>query len=374
MEESNRNTGTVTWITYKNLGTYLQAYALQNIILSLGYNNEIISDTNVISHKSCKFFLKKLLRGAKSLFSINKIRFYFGQRQSFRCYETFRTRFLKINNKWKTTNELNKKYDLFLCGSDQIWSPILPFDPFYYLGFSSKIKVAYAPSVGTNYYPENRKKIVKKYIEDFDFLSVRENRGKELLGTFVEKNISVVLDPTLLLDQVQWRRIGVEDLKQEKNILCYFLTFNRVYMDKIQHFSQTHGLPLHIIITDYRFLKYADVPLYLGPSEFISKINSAMYVFTDSFHGTIFSILFEKKFFTLERFQENASNNQNSRVHDLLDKLDLGMCLIKYGQLDVEKLQFLSINFDNVSEKLTRLRLESINYLKKALQYETNNM
>ena len=369
MEQKAPKIGTVTWISYYNLGTYLQAYALQRVVISLGYTNEIISDSKYV-HSQTQSLLRKFRRSLQELVSSDRAKFSKSIQKSHYQFEDFMANHLIVNKKWQTFDELNKTYDIFLCGSDQIWSPILPLNPFYYLGFCHRRKIAYAPSIGVGYFPETRKKQVKGYIDSFNFLSVREAVGKKLLESFIDKPISVVLDPTLLLDQSEWQKLRTKNVITKKNILCYFLTFNKKYIEKIKEFSKKQNLLLSIVITDYRFLRYADIPLFIGPSEFLAEIEDATYVITDSFHGTVFSVIFKKKFLTVERFPENTSNNQNSRIHNILHQLGLVNHLIKYGMLNLEEKFPHPFNFEETSKKLSLLKRESLDYLQKALNHE----
>ena len=363
------NTATVTWISYNNLGTLLQAYALQKVLGSLGYKNEIISDEKIIHQHKRRPFILRLRSNLWRLFSGNCFRYYRGQRQANLLFNEFRVNNLKVNYDWCSESELHKKYDIFICGSDQIWSTILPFNPFYYLCFTTKPKIAYAPSIGADFYPESRKKEVKPYLDKFNSLSVREEIGKILISSFINKQISVVLDPTLLLDQSDWKVFLNPNGNDSNNkVLCYFLTFNKSYIEKVLSFAKQNRIPLYIIITDQRFIKYADVPLYVGPKEFISEIATASYIFTDSFHGTIFSILFKKQFLTFERFKKGAGNDQNSRVHNLLMKLELNHCLIKFENSNEKNLSFPIINYNHVFQKLNCYRKQSFSFLKNALE------
>lgn len=369
------NTGTVTWTSYNNLGTLLQAYALQKVLYSLGYRNEVISDEKITLQHKRRPLVLRICSNLWRLFSADFFRYYWGQKRINKLFNEFRESHLKINNDWISENELHKKYDVFICGSDQIWSTVLPLNLFYYLRFTTKPKIAYAPSIGANFYPESRKQAVKPYLDKFNSISVREEIGKQLISSFINKKISVVLDPTLLLDQSGWKEFLTPNRETTKNkVLCYFLTFNKKYIDRVLSFAKQNRIPLYIIITDQRFIKYADVPLFIGPKEFISEVASASYIFTDSFHGTIFSILFKKQFLTFERFKTGTTNDQNSRIHNLLTKLELNDCLIRFENSNEKNLCFPNINYDHVFQKLNCYREQSLAFLKNALEDSKKNV
>lgn len=194
-------TATVTWITFHNFGTYLQAYALQHVLRGLGYNNRIIDDKAIIDKKFPPAPPRKL-----SLYWDIRIRLaklYHNIRgdiprlpTSEALYQNFRNQYLLIDSNFTTPEELNERYDIFIAGSDQIWYPNEEiFDPYFYLDFARKKKISYAPSVGASEYPEAFIPRTKPLIERFDHLSVREQRGKELLASFIDKDIEVVLTP-----------------------------------------------------------------------------------------------------------------------------------------------------------------------------------
>lgn len=365
---TKRKTATVTWIKYQNFGTYLQAYALQQVILSLGFQNEILDDSSV-GYEKKKYTLKRI---AKNLYFLIKksilFNFYFQRRSSIKSYQHFRKKYLRINENVSSLGLIADKYDMFICGSDQIWFPSENiFNPYYYLNFTQKKKIAYAPSIGTTVYPEYFKFIVKPLLEQFSFLSVREKEGADILAEFLNKPVTTVVDPTLLLAKSHWERFITDtDQKREDYILCYFLTPNEWYLDYIKKFAARKKLPVKIFATHDKYINWKDL-LFAGPEEFLNAIYKSTYLFTDSFHGSIFSILFEKRFYTFQRFKEGSKFNQNSRVRNLFRLLELEDYFL--GVDDFEKIDSLPFpDYQKVKMLLEQYRQESITYLKNALE------
>lgn len=357
-------TATITWIAYKNYGTYLQAYALQQIIKKLGHENHIIYDSHFARYAPNEItvkqriieFLKMVLKGKNHLTHF--------------LYKSFARRYLKIDYNVKSIEGLGNKYDAFVCGSDQIWSPYLEFEPYYYLGFPAKKKIAYAPSVGTSNVSEEYIKNVTPYLSQFNSLSTREFVGSEILARYLERPVKTVLDPTLLLSAEDWRRI-LKNLKDKDYLLCYFLTPNQWYVDAAKAYAEKYQLKLYIFATDSMYEAIADKMIYGGPREFLSYINNAKMVFTDSFHATIFSILFHKEFLTFKRFEDGKGKDQNARIYNLFESL--GISSIFIGIKDVEEIHKQRINdWKVIEDKLSKLRKDSIHYLKTALSDEHN--
>ena len=358
------NTATVTWISYRNFGTFLQAYALQQSLIKIGCCNRILSDKKIVDTffpNNWKSIISNFVNRATSLFNA----FEKGQRRSNRAYDDFARRFLKIDYDWKNFEELNHKYDIFICGSDQIWSPIVPFDAYFYLDFTTKKKIAYAPSIGSSVYPQEKVSQIKPYLLKFSHLSIREEQGKEILEKQFGLTCQTVLDPTLLLDKEEWEKfITVE--KDQNYILCYFLTFNEVYWKFVQQFANEKGLLLKALIIHPQDLNYVDEPLYVGPKGFLNAIKNSRYFFTDSFHGSVFAVHFEKQFVAFKRFKETSEQNQNSRIVNLFKKL--GLTDLFVSESDLSKVNIdTKIDFSAVKEKLSLEQSKSLKYLQQAI-------
>lgn len=364
----------ITWVKYLNFGTFLQAYALQQIIRRLGYDVSILDDSSIFEEgviiKKFQFLrlIYRCLYSGLSDISCYGINYFYLIKKERRYYRLFRKYYLNIDSNVLPLNKLDQKYDIFVCGSDQIWYPSMNiFSPYYYLSFTNKRKVAYAPSIGTTKYPFCFVEKVKPLLQRFDAISVREKVGAEIIGSIVGREVDAVLDPTLLLTGEEWGRLlSSERLYKRKYILCYLLSYNETYVRYVQNFAREHALSLVTFVLPGRKCIPSDKVLAAGPCEFLSAIHEAEFVFTDSFHCTIFSLLFKKRFCTFKRFSDDASNNQNSRIDNLLGILNLKSYFIGMGQLDAVK-NLSPIDYEAVEATLQSERKRSIRYLKDAL-------
>ena len=354
-----QRTATITWIAYENYGTYLQAYALQHKLKELGYQNHILYDSyfakyvsNSVSLKQrLKNIIKAIIRGKSDLTHLK--------------YKYFAYRYLDIDYNIKSIEDLGDKYDTFICGSDQIWSPYLDFEPFYYLGFEAKKKIAYAPSLGTGECDELYMKNAIPQIRRFDFISVREKKSASLLSKYIDKEIITVVDPTLLLNSVEWDKLTCK-IKEKEYIVCYFLTPNKWYMDYVKAYALKYNMKLLCFRNQPVYENLTNDLIDGGPIEFISYIKNANIVFTDSFHASIFSLIFHKNFFTFKRFKDGEEFDQNTRIYDLFASLNIRDRFL--GEEDLDVLDNLkAVNWYEVDKKIKQMRHISIDYLEKAL-------
>ena len=368
-------TATVTWISWNNYGSLLQAYALQHTLKLLGYDNHIISDERLV-------YPHKYNQADSPISPLQKTRRFLGfwkhflRYKSFRndyytklYFDRFRNEYLIIDNEYSSSYELGKKYDAYIAGSDQIWHPSKNiFKPFYYLDFTNRKKISYAPSLGTSVYPNEYKDVVKELLSSFNHISIREKKGEELLSSFIEKDITTVLDPTLLLSKNEWNKIVPKTKQNKKYAIGYFLTFNQEYINWTILDAKKRNIKLFFFHINPHVYEYSNNVVAAGPREFISYIKEADFVYTDSFHATVFSILYEKDFLTFKRFKDGSENDQNSRLENLFQLTN-----IKDRYIDTEDLSFVSstkIGKDVLANALHNIETErqhSISFLKKAL-------
>lgn len=234
----------------------------------------------------------------------------------------------------ETIIETNKEFDLFVCGSDQIWNPRLANPYVFGLGFTNKNKVSYAASIAVNEISECEFDELCKYICRLNFVSIREERYKRRIEEKLKIKTSIVVDPVFLLSAEKWR-----DAKRQskahygiggKYIFAYLLGDNQKHREYIKKIAKKNNLkivyiPYSVVYSksghladrcfgDYRISK-------CDPFDFLDLIDNAELVITDSFHASAFSIIFHKDFYSLERVV--GRNNMNSRLETLLYDLEL---------------------------------------------------
>ena len=357
----------ITWNTYHNFGTFLQAYALQQYLYALGYENKILDDHIIIGNNvNWKFKIKKIL------WALSRKSYRIYARSSYnsdKLFDNFKKEYLNTDNNIMPLIDLDKKYDIFICGSDQIWNPFLlenPKQTFYYAAFSKKKKIAYAPSIGVSDIPSQYKEKVRTLISSFCNLSLREDQGVESISKIVPKEVIKVVDPTLLLSREEWEKILPKNTNTEKYVLGYFLTPNTLYINATIAYAKRKSLKFKLFFTDESYLKYDCDLISAGPIEFLNNIKYAEFLFTDSFHGSIFAKIFHIQFFTLKRFG-NIEKGQDSRVENLLDLFGL-----RYRLIENENIKDLvdspNIDFEKVDYNVSRYINESKKYLKGGLK------
>lgn len=347
--------GIITWHYYPNFGSALQAYALHTYINNRGGDAMLI---NYVRGKKPTFYKLRLC-----LSHFDRLIPRFLSKKIHYRFLSFERDFFKETRIVSTKQDLSlltQDFDVFICGSDQIWAPNV-FDETYMLSFvpSGKKKISYAASIGLPTIPNEVKAIYKKLLSNFDAISVREQQGQELLKKEFNIDSVVVLDPTLLITNDQWKRIAIYPTHPPKYILCYFLGKNEEHRLLAEQFAKKLQLKI-ICLSRYSIDKRSTfiTDVDAGPREFIGYIQNAEYIITDSFHGLCFSINLNKDFYVVNRFSSSDPINQNSRIENILRVLDLKGRLIESLPTNIE-----SIDYDKVNKLLAENRMYSYQFL-----------
>ena len=375
----------MTWFKYRNFGTALQAVALPYVLEKAGYNVELINYRTrpigrVLSRRYPLF--KKACSKLKSLYYGSRI-----NQEREKKFDMFlqRVSFSAPANTYSELRKLSGQYDAIICGSDQIWSP-LNFDDKFYLSFvhEKSKKIAYAPSFGVSQIedPDIEAKI-KTLIEGFEYLSVREQQGAELISKLCGKHPLVVLDPTLLLSKDEWDDVAdvgkttslIQQKLPEKYAISYFLGNGTKYCKYLKAFSKRTGMPIYSVPMQNRYgvdnKNIFEIPFEVGPAEFVALIKGAEHVITDSFHAFSFGVLYDRKVTVFERFKKGDSQNQNSRIHNLANLLSLSDRVVEYDNVKTIESQ-LEIDYSHVALKLSQLKNQSLNYLLSSVAEASN--
>lgn len=367
-----KNVGTITFHASHNYGSVLQAYALAKVIEKQGHNVKIINFRSK-EQKDCytlykKYYgLKGALRNIYQHLISNKLK------KRYRDFEDF------INNVLPVTEEVNDKnqikkfastFDCYVCGSDQIWNPACQdFSSVYYLDFvEGKKRIAYAPSLGKVDFDGEHSELIKRLLKNVDDISVREKHGKEFLEKITDKPVELVCDPVVLLGRQGWEEAISSNKIKKPYMFVYFLENNhgdRSYIDLI---SKTLGLKVVILNENIKDMfknyikKYDTLPL-----EFVSLIKNAKFVYTNSFHATAFSAMFNVPCASMIAKNEKVNNNNDSRKIDFLTALGLENSL-KKSLTREEVIKITKTDFSKANEKLEKIRDKSKNYLIKAIE------
>lgn len=360
--------GIMTWHYYPNFGSALQAYALQTMIRRLGY------DVRIINYRNPKFGTPHPAKDrVKCLIGQVCETLGMGVPGSINSFLLFQDRYMRQTRPLLTMEEYGRairEYDTVVYGSDQIWAPNV-FNPIYMggglpgTGRRPRRLVSYAASVGLDTIPEDKRAQYRRLLATFHAVSLREDEGSALLKAECGIESSVVADPTLLLSCADYRAISRE--VQGINtpyIFCYFLNKNHAYADPIKAYARDRGLKVYGVSAMEDDAAWMELLHNVGPCEFISLIDHAAMVFTDSYHGTIFSLLMHKNLRTIERFSAQDPICQNSRLRQLCRYFHMDGLVCHAGDEIVDT----GYDYGVFETELQRLRTLSMEYLKTALQ------
>lgn len=376
----------------QNYGGVLQAYALQKAIENLGYNSEQISflkdnqdclsnriRSRLGSESKLKLIDWILNRCWRKL--ISKLAgFIFGRKMD-GCLQIRKNKFQSFREEIPHSDEFTSstitncvdRYAAFICGSDQIWKPgvlcsefMLDFVP------KEKVKMSYAASISRSNLSQVDIERLVCGINQLNAVSLREKQDVELLQKYTNKEISWVLDPTLLLDRKEWEKLSVCVPIEGPYLFCYLLgndsTQRRIILKTAR---MMHMKIVSIPFADgkYNFvdLKFGDIKIGdAGPLEFLSLIKNAHIVITDSFHATVFSSIFDRDFYVLERAEEPT---MNTRILSLLEILEVSERFVKTNELADKIINGIQ-TAPSSGRKLSQMRSLSMAYLKKGLSQE----
>lgn len=375
----------------KNYGSMLQAYATQKILDEMGVDNETICIDGLsgeIKKAKLKYFFGKVLDKdvLKNKFIVVKHKTF--ERINFngfkgniylrnKSFEKFSKRF-NISCKYTSFKDLNmkcKNYSHVIVGSDQLWLPSNIAADYYTLNWvpDEINKISYATSFGVSKLDKKFEKLAEKFLKRINYLSVREKSGKDLIKNISGINAQVVCDPTLLFTGEDWMEIqNNKSIIDGNYIFCYFIGNNPEHRNFAKELKKNTGYKIVALqhIDEYIFSdeKFADEsPYNIDPSDFINLIRNAQYVCTDSFHGSVFSILNSKRFFAFRRFKSTNKGSTNSRLDSLFNLLELEDRLLN-GNENIREYLEKTIDYDAVHKKLSDFRNESKKFLKEALE------
>ena len=382
--------GIVSCYFKDNYGSMLQAYATQKKLNDFNLENETFNiDQNIDFKLGKKKFYKSQITNIKfikSKFGMLKLRFY--KRINKKLNKNILKRKMKfkefrkeinLTKPFLTYNELNeasKKYSSIIVGSDQLWLPVNVVSDYYTLNWvqNNVNKVSYSTSFGISKIPNKYQELYKKFLKRINKISVREQDGCKIVKNLIGKEATMVCDPTMLLTKEEWEKIQDEKpIVEGKYILCYFLGKNIYHRKFAEKIKEKTGYKIVSLNHCDEYVKYSDkfadiIPYDIGPKEFLNLIKNAEYICTDSFHGTVFSIINNKKFFTFERYNnKNGKISTNSRIYSLLEKMKLQDRILN-GKENIEDIINRKINYKEVNEKLNEFRTESEKFLKEALE------
>jgi len=395
VKHMSKKVGILTFHWANHFGATLQAWALNKLLIDMGYEAEIINFLSRLAlvhsrvlkpSKLAKKHLtsgNSLVKGAYRV-ALEPISYIYNLKNSMHknsLFDYFRRCFMKVSSKAvNNINELKQeclKYDICLVGSDQVWNPdFLSYSDFAYLlpfRLEGVKKVAFSVSIATEDIPSVIRKLYKATLSDFSFISLREKTHCRLLSLLLGREVYNTLDPTLLVDIESYEAIMNKDmpLPYDKYILVYNLELSilplaRKLADTIKlpviiyHKPRVHPITRKSSFSEY--FKTATFFSFEGPREFLTLLRNAELVITDSFHGTALSILFEKPLITAI-----TTSKIKSRILDLLELFELKKRLFTPRKA-LREIIHEPIDYTHVRKLLNDARRNSLELLTTALK------
>lgn len=383
--------GVVTWFSYENYGTKLQAIALQEYLKKIGAEPILLNFTppEEVQNKKKKTWTKKCeeLTSIKDLLIKihNKCYRYaenIGRSKYKREIDERKNKFKEIISSMCVLSEeidtvekyinICNQMDCLIFGSDQIWNPNW-FHPFYYADFNAirTKKIAYAASIGVSEISEERKNSYRKSLASFHSIGIREKTGQQIIREVCTQNVEQVVDPTLLHTRDEWDtllRIKQEEADSSEDYICvYFLGENLKHWKTVYSIAKRENLKVKIIPNvGSSYLRKGQVLANASVQDFVKTIRNAKYIFTDSFHATVFSVLYNCNFYTFERFSSGNELSQNSRIFDFLSSLNLEKRILGYNTFEIREVS--KIDYEVINEKLHELIQKSKDFLNKSMR------
>ncbi len=372
MEKECKKVGIVTLTGDNNYGQSLQNYALIQTLNGLGISSKTV--------KQNLFY--NCYKGMKE----NKIRFAFAKS----VYSSLlRLKANKKNKRIKSFDIFNKSidfisyneskvfkkkidnFDYIICGSDQIWNMefVKAQVDFYFAKFVPQQKrIAYSASIGTDDISQDMVSYFNEAVLEFKDISVRENRGAQIIKKYTNREVLTTVDPTLLLSAEKWRDVEKSVDINGKYILTYFLGNKS---DEIERYINKIAKENDCKIVNLYGEKYCylnDSAYNYGPSEFLWLVDNCELMLTDSFHGCCFSVIFNKPFRWFSRCEEHISS-MNSRMETLFEKLQLDDKFI--GNTE-EYDGLFDVDYSKTEELILKEQEFAYKYLKGALNLNEN--
>ncbi len=388
-----KKVGIVSCYFKDNYGSMLQAYATKKIL----DNNNIPNETIVIEGNKDfkkgkrKYYLSQILNFSfiKSKLGMIKMKFdkkfnkELGRNIKLRTqkYKEFRKEFnySVACTDYKGLSQIaEENYCDIVLGSDQLWLPVNVVADYYTLNWvpDNINKISYSTSFGVSSVPKKYVGLYDKFLKRINHLSVREESGVKLIKDLTNLDAKLVCDPTILLTKEEWEDVAVEErIIKDKYILCYFLGNNIQHRKFAERLKEKTGYKIVSLNHADEYVKYSDLfaditPYDIGPKEWINLIKNAEYVCTDSFHGTVFSIIFNKMFFNFRRHNPKNKNNTNSRLDSLLNIAGISTDRILTGEENIDKVLKYEIDYKIVNKNINEFRVDSKKWLLNSLTYK----
>ena len=377
--------GILTFSSADNYGSVLQAYALLEAIRRITdqekYIVEIVPYRNNDQRKMYATYnqvsdVRSLLKNA---YIAVKYAHKMNQRRN--SFDEFRTKYLNIEQKalfsdWKKSGH----YDAIVTGSDQIWNTRIPdFDYVYMLSQTplETKRISYAASMGGIEYSQTdeEKEMIAKLISKYSGISVREQVAQNMIHRSIstDLDIKIHIDPTFLLDRNEWNQLTTRRFDHEKYIFFYSIDYNDDSVDIAKWYGKQFNLPVYVVFsTQKSYKKCNGIIKWAGthdPADFPALVRDSEFVLSGSFHGSVFSIIYNKPFYRIKR-SINGKSIEDDRIHTLFSLLDVEDREIDKASYKKQADRLLNCDYSNVNMQISEQKKRSISYLKQMILEE----
>ena len=368
--ESEFKTGLLTFYHIHHYGAALQAAATKWSVEALGAPCDIL---HYYVNQNNALFRRPDSIG-KAVSDVHTAFHYPALKRRYNRFDAFEKDVLQVGQRryesFDELREANLSYPLLISGSDQIWNPLIfpdrRFDPVFFGQFSYARKIAYGPSFGLPRLPDGMGAELRDYLASYSHISVREQAGRDIVRDATGQDVPVVLDPVLLRTASQWSAAAAPPDASPNGpyILCYFIHPPALLAPYVRMVSDLLKFPVvQLCGTRRKAVPEAHCVLDAGPTEFIRLFRDASFVITNSFHGTAFSLIFQRPFYTAVAPSEQAEP-ESARTYQLLRRLGLTGRIVGLGQTDAPETR---IDRQRAAEILQAEREASLSYLRRAV-------
>lgn len=390
----------VTCYYQKNFGSQLQAFATQEALDKLEVKNETIFFDGLrpeVNRAKMKYFLSRV-------FDINTVKDKMATVRKFvaakrnpeyardlalrnEMFNQFASTRFHLSKQYNSKSEITQaahEFSAFLVGSDQLWLPSNIAGDYFTLNMvpDDVPKIALATSFGISELPKKYGLKARRFLKRIEHVSVRETSGQKLVNKWADRDVPVVCDPTVMFTAQEWSKAlstkdsGSRFADGQNYIFVYFLGNNPWERDVVRKVRKETGLGIVQLAHSDEYIKsdegFADfTPYNVGPKEFVELIRDAEYVFTDSFHCSVFSMLYHKIFFTFPRYSQDGTVSTNGRLYSLLSLVHQESRLVKKQDVEswnTEKRIASVPDYDVVDRELGKLRRFTWEWLTNALK------
>lgn len=362
--------GVLTYHSIDNYGSILMALALGRTLRKLGHASEIIDYRTSKVESLYRIFRKPESIGA-ILRDLYSAAYYLPLKRKREKYEVFRNQQLNLSkDRYTSLTDLagaNSHYDAFISGSDQVWNFTAPeYSEAYFLPFvRDKVKIAYAPSFGGAYHVTSEMlDPVKPYLKEFDYITVREKAGQALVKQALNRDVEIAADPVLLLSAREWESYAAPaHLPKRPYILCYSLGSSTDAQESAKRIQKLSGYEVIHMMPYWKNAFFNGRKRYdAGPEDFLSLVRNASFICSNSFHATVFALVFKKRFLYV-----NQTQKTDDRIATLLSNVHLSSRYISsVGQITSTLLG--EMDWRGVQHRISQLRNKSLQGLKRALE------